>query len=611
MDGEFRDLVRDFELMLDEVLERCRDRYVEVFARLDELLGAVPPRRSEARVLKDRFRSNFVTRHYFFSRATADWIGPLREEGFFATPPAPVFGEDQSVTLPPWPETDYLVRISADDPTGVLDAARSVPATENSRVTWNLMQIALALPADLAVQLAPQITSAVPGEYGVLAPEAVGELIVHLATGGHPEAALSLAKALLAAVPPRRGRSANRMSGYDYAEVLRSTAPALIHAAGRPAFTLLCDLLERAVVAGNPDSSGRAETHDDSWRWRPAIEDDPDAEHDPRSSLTDAVRAAARQIIGDNEMTIDEVVAELGIHRWTIFTRLILDLLREHGAQVPVIVGRFLTDASVMSDDQVEREYLLLAAAGQPWLEPRDQQKMIALIAQGPDEAWYQGWRSDVATSAIDAYAETWQRDRYASIEPILSAQERACLLMLLAEHGPVPDRTQAPPAVVAVWGGNSPLSAAQISRMTTDELAEFLRTWQPPSTTTWPREDHGSLRVALTESVEADAETRSAEAGAFVGLPPDYVGPIVEALWRAAAKKRNLNWEGVRPLCAWINEQAGAELSSGVTGRTQRIWVRLFWSEELIAYGRGVVAGSGRGGVWVGWKVEGLLLVG
>jgi hypothetical protein len=38
LDAEFLDFFRDMESMLDRILERFRDRYVDVFRRLDELL---------------------------------------------------------------------------------------------------------------------------------------------------------------------------------------------------------------------------------------------------------------------------------------------------------------------------------------------------------------------------------------------------------------------------------------------------------------------------------------------------------------------------------------------------------------------------------------------
>jgi hypothetical protein len=571
--GEFRDLVRDFELMLDEVLERFRSRYDGVFNRLDQLLGITAPTRSDAVALRQRFRNNQVTRHYFFSRATAAWLCPLREAGFFSAPPDPVT-DDGSVTLPSWPETDYLVRMTADDPDGVLEAARGVPVTDNSRVTWNLVQIALALPADRAVELADQVTAAVPGRYGVLAPEPMGALVAHLAAGGHHDQAMNLAHALLAAPPARRGREGEVMDGYAYAEILRGATTALAAAGGVSWLKPLVDLLADAITDELSADRRERTSYDGSLGWRPAIEaSETPSEDDPRNSLTDAIRTTAQHLVESDIATLHTVVDVLSSKNGTIFNRLTLDLLREHGDAAPATVGRLLTDATLMSDPAVEREYLRLALAGAAWLQPGDLQQLLALIGRGPGDQWLQRAQLADGTSLARSHTERWQRDRYAAIEPLLPDSQRARYLTLVAAHGPAPDPTPQPLPTVWTFRVDSPQSSAQISAMSGEALVEFLHTWREPPAPAWPRQDRESLAAALGESVKTDAERRAAGASMFVGLPADYATAIIEAFSRAAADKRDLDWAAVLPLCTWIDEQSRAELDAGVTDRPRRQW--------------------------------------
>jgi hypothetical protein len=52
---------------------------------------------------------------YFFSRASASWVGPLASVGFFDAPPATVVDEESGrVQFPSWPESEYLVRAAAN-----------------------------------------------------------------------------------------------------------------------------------------------------------------------------------------------------------------------------------------------------------------------------------------------------------------------------------------------------------------------------------------------------------------------------------------------------------------------------------------------------------------
>jgi hypothetical protein len=97
MDAEFREFFGAMESMLDRLLERFQDRYIDVFGRLDELLKIATPGIKHAGALQNRFPANQVTLQYFFSRASAAWLRPLSKAGFFALPPPPQVSEDQSV----------------------------------------------------------------------------------------------------------------------------------------------------------------------------------------------------------------------------------------------------------------------------------------------------------------------------------------------------------------------------------------------------------------------------------------------------------------------------------------------------------------------------------
>jgi hypothetical protein len=564
-DAEFRDLVRDLEIVFYEVLERARDRYVLIHEGLDVLLRVANPANADADALKTRFRSNLVTRRYFFSRATAAWLRPLLRAGLFVTPPEPVTNDDQSWTPQPWPESDYLVRVVEQDPDGVLEAALSVPPNGNSYVAFDLVQIALALPADAAARLAPQVIAATPGPYGVLAPDRVGAFVVHLARGGHVREALDLAATLLGDVPHRRQRAASGLHGYDYSAVLRDAVPALVITAGRPALRLLCSLLDQAIAGEN--RSG-AMSDDGAWSWRPDIAvPDEFSKDGPRSRLVDAIRAAVRQVIDTGAANIADVLQDLGGYSWTIYTRLALDLVRERSADAPAIVGRYLTDINTMADYRVQREYLALAQIACTELEESEQQQLITLIGRGPAEVagWRQRLAADATAVAVQASAERWQRDRYAAIEAVLAPTERARYLTLVAEHGPTPDWQAAPATMVTIWGGAAPpISTEEMASMATDTLVEFLRRWQPAPT--GRGEDRDSLRVALGSAIEQDATRRSVQAAVFIGLPADYIRAVVEAFWRAADSKARLDWHGLLPLCKWIDVQATSELASNAS---------------------------------------------
>ena len=68
-DGAFAEFTNGTEELLERVLGRFEDRYVGVFARLDELLSVTQPGAVHARRLRNNFPQNLATLSYFFARA--------------------------------------------------------------------------------------------------------------------------------------------------------------------------------------------------------------------------------------------------------------------------------------------------------------------------------------------------------------------------------------------------------------------------------------------------------------------------------------------------------------------------------------------------------------
>lgn len=576
MDEDFRALFAGLEEVFAAVLERYRHVYVEVVNRLDQLLITSNPGRADVVALNARFPANLMTRQYFFARAGSAWLAPLHLEDQFGQPPEPAIDdEDGTISNPVWPEGDYLLRVAEELPAEALEAAKSVPVTDNMWAVWNLIKVALLLPAESAVELAGTITASVPGRFGMVAPQSAAELVVHLAAGGYTDEATLLAQALLADVPPtRQRRAASGLSGYDYGEALTIITPALASADGGRLLSILCDLLDQAITVATRAGITADPGSDDGWMWRPILEKSLRYdEHDPRNQLTDAVRSGAIRAVNDGHMDVADLVALWRSHPRPIFVRMSMDLLRDHGSDAPDLVTELLLNLDLMSDRHVEREYLMLAAATHGDLELPAQRRLVALVDAGPAPNWTAGIdESDQVRRR--GLIERWQRNRYAAVEDLLSPAELARYETLVLEHGPAPEIATAAGQVLEFSSRRSPLTDEEFVAMTGEELVEFLRTWTPSPPGTWPPVDRDDLRFALSAAVESAADMRSSQASRFIGLPADVVTTVVEALGRAAHNDQQLQWANLIPLQAWINEQANAELTAGVVADDQRRWL-------------------------------------
>jgi hypothetical protein len=571
--GEFAELVDSFEGLLDRVLKRFEDRYANVFNRLDELLKVQQPGRGHAGQLRDGFPQNHVTLRYFFERATPEWLVPLGDAGFFSSPPEPVPHDDTGrLEVPPWPQSLYLLRVASDRPREVLETAVAIPATGNLLVNGNLAELALRFPAGEAARLLPRVIASLDARFGVLDPVGVGRLCRHLAAGGRPEDALVLTEALLTRLPGSRGSRAV-MDTWSFAEVLRTSVPAVARACGLPAVSLLARVLDETVAAQTPASLRKARRDISGW-WRPTIEGQPPGtDTDPASALVSALRDASAEALSAGGADLAAMIAEIESHDWPVFRRLALFLLSEHaGDGDSALVGARLADAGVIQDPGLDREFLLLARRRCTAVGGRDRERLLALIDRGPQvPQWRHLEQNGTPPSAAETRARVsrWQRDRLAAIEPVLPPERLAQYRGLVTEFGAAPGQPAALPAVRDIAVG-SPVTAGDLAASSTEDLVKLLATWEPPGGLMGA--DRPSLASALFSAVRQDAAGRSSAAEAFTGLPGVYAEAVISAFWQAAQEGTALDWPPVLNLCSWTDQQAEAELrASG--DRSRRQW--------------------------------------
>jgi hypothetical protein len=439
-DADFEEFIDTVEAVLDVVLERFETHFHQVVHRLDVLLAKTTPSNGDADGLRLNFPHNQVVTHYFFSRASAAWLGPVRHAGFFAAPPPVEVDEDAgTVQIPAWPVSDYLVRVGPETPSAAVDAALAIPSTDNNRAHHDIVRLALAVPARLGVRLVRTIIEGLGGRFGVLIPHDVGAAVAHFARDRQNEQALELATALLNRMPTDIG-PATSVDVYEYAMTLREHIPVLLDAVGTPVLALLASLLDE-VIRADAEQRGGPTGRDGSPVWRPTIAgDDRRTESELRHALVSAVRDAATSLVESDTAELGEVVAELASHEWAIFRRLALDLLSRYPERACDLVAARLTDPALIRDTGAEREYLLLAQRAADCLDDYHRRRLLTLIDAGPRP----GTPSSVSPAdqwhgyiewAPDEIAR-WQRDRLAAIQQVLPPEWDARYQVLVAEHG-------------------------------------------------------------------------------------------------------------------------------------------------------------------------------
>jgi hypothetical protein len=344
-------------------------------------------------------------RHFFERLENPRWLRHLRDRGVFATPPRPWIDAEGQTRLPAWPEAGYLARMAPHEPQLAVEIVRTAGSTTNSLVHRDFIEVALAVPTDLSVQLAPLVREWLNSPSADwLNAHRLAELVAHLARGGHVKAAHRLATQLIlmrvnAGSPARAaGRRYTRatkdvstwLEPYAYADVLGTMLPDLAAVEGLQALELFNHQLETWLRHGGQGSM--ADRRDYSFIWRPSIEDhEQNLGGTVEDALIDAARDTARLLVSQPEIQVPDVVVTFERRSWTLFRRLALNVLTElvsagqsDDPKVLDLARERVVNSDNLNDLGLIHEYSMLTGALLSLLDEDAVQAWAALIEAGP-----------------------------------------------------------------------------------------------------------------------------------------------------------------------------------------------------------------------------------
>ena len=88
--------------------------------------------------------------------------------------------------------------MATEDPTAVRQVLRQIPDSDNVRVTHDLLDAVLAMPAEMAVEFLPRVTGWLEQPFKLLVPNKLGQLLRQLSVANLVDPALQLARILFA-----------------------------------------------------------------------------------------------------------------------------------------------------------------------------------------------------------------------------------------------------------------------------------------------------------------------------------------------------------------------------------------------------------------------------
>jgi hypothetical protein len=509
----FRALWEDGQTVILKLSRRIEANFTATLPLIHRLASGPP----DVKTLRSQVPHSTVALDRFFEQVSVAWLEPLRGAGYFDRPPSLAPNDDGSVGYQRWPQGRYLARVAADAPDVVIEVCLALD-TDNPEANESMVDAALAMEAGLAARMAPAVARALSTPVQWALPFKARDLVVHLVLGDAVAEGLVVLSALLSSAT---GRNDRNMAGHLVGELTHVIFPR----ASLDGLDLLSTRLAEELTA---ESHG---TDDYSYIWRPTLEGA--RRQDLRDQLVSSVRDAATAIVIDDGAHVGRVVETLEAHEWSIFRRIALDVLST--SPDPALVEARLTQRALFESVGLEREYTTLSREQFSDLTQAARQRVFGWVEEGPP------WLAE----ADDDARERWQLrmlDRLGR----LPERWQARLNELRARYG----EPEAAPIDTQVWRGpQAPVSDAELSDMTVDELVAFVSEWQPTADH-WQGPSPEGLGRAVRRVVAADPARFASEAGAFTDWDPTYVRALVGGLREARRNGLTFAWHDVLDLC-------------------------------------------------------------
>lgn len=564
----FDELWVGMQALLDVLLNRMEANYLGFIGILDELLAKTTIGKKDVVTLKGKVPNSPVTYNYFFEKLdNPNWLTPLKENGFFKTPPPPMEHPDGGTSYPFWPQGLYLKKMAAipEKQSEVLEICLDVE-TENTRARSDLLEIALLLPAEMSVQIVEGIEEI---DY-FLSPEKYGKLIKYFAGNGKISEAVTLANRVLAIQPDPRpapeygGHKIPHdpipiIGDYDYEEILEKDFPDFVDAAGLDAIKILLDQYENYIKHSNTDRE--SDSKDDySEIWRPAIEDhSQNHKFGIKDVLVTGIRDACERFLAKHPDQMETLLTELESRGLLTFKRLELHLLRLFPAENEKKITHLLMNKGEFGEKQrLTHEYFLLAEACASLLSAEQRKVLWSWIEKGGEvdmDIYIARCKEngvEPSDEQVTKYKKNWQMYHllpFKDIDPAWSKYFKG--LMAVVGEPEFPSFRSWSGG--SSWGYKSTISDEQFNEMKPDEIVDFLKKWEPP-----PDGDpleasrEGTSRVLATEITNNPAKW-SGSLAFFKELDPTYVRSVFSGHRDALRQKKLFDWKPLLNLCLAI----------------------------------------------------------
>ncbi len=564
-DGSFLEIWEASEIIFEFLLDKIEANYLQYTTQLDHFLGKKTITSADLTKIKTHIPLNQITLLYFFERLEKpECITLLRKKGFFKYPKKIIKHEDGGVSFPHWPQMIYLVKMSKNPE--VQDEVLSICLeieTDNINIQVQILEVALNLPADKAVQLVRKTYVWFPQMSSWFHPENYGKLIARLAVAGKISESMELAGKILAVQPsPRKPTTVDGytfphdpvalIDDYQYEKILNEDFPQLVESAGFDAVKILLSQIEDYIALSDAQKE-KGSKDDYSEIWRPAIEDhSQNHKFGIRDILITGARDVAEQFLSKNPDKILEVIEDLEKRKLNMFSRIAMHLVRIFPKGAEQKITQYLMNKNEFTDrSRLSHEYFLLAESHSKLLNEKQKNEIWSWIMTGADVNSHRKWVKQNGTNPteeeLNKYEKTWQMYHLTPFKDIDPTWQKY-YQNLVKELGEPEFPSFRSWTKSGSFGPKSVVSSEQLKTMKPEDVIDYLRNWKPDSNDPFDRSREGTGRE-ITTQIKEDPSRWTESLPMLVDLDPTYVRSVFTGYRDAIKEGKKIDWDKVLDL--------------------------------------------------------------
>ena len=545
--------VEEFTFLMNHILTP----HYEVNKEIEELIEKSIIGKQDLKNLEFLMSRDTQSYKDFFTKAKANWLEVLAEDGKYFKNIPPVIKNNDSYSSQAWPESYFLERVASEKPELAQKIILQIPIPEkdsdrNWRVLSDFVGAALKMPPKTAKTIAEKAVrkkwlTENPASYLV---GELAKLMVKLAETEF-ETSLSLCGSLLE-VTLRDVETSEMINlgfskrldsvidTYYYEQILKDHIHVLYGKDHDAVIQILAKKLSKANCLANktyqePKKDPKMDT---SFVWRPAIEEhEQNSGFDLRSHLVTSIR---RILEKSESLGIDSLKKSLRIlddYDYYIFRRLEIYFHGRHPVEFSEEINRLSIEC--FGKYALKHEYYHMLKNCYPYLKSEIREKILGIISKGPNFEDY-----SLTEEEFETYKKRWRIEKLSPIveylpdlqdeyDSLVKPHERSNLIEFAVYHESSSQVTY-----------TSDLS----EDMTITEVIDFIKSYDTPQGIFL--EEDGSGRV-FKELVENNPEEYSRLATELLPCHGLFHFRFLNGL--SEIKDKKLDWDAVLTFCEYV----------------------------------------------------------